>query len=36
MENNNRQKNPEKYEVIGSADKSYITLDCNPDLTEKE
>ena len=36
MEKNSRQKSSDKYEVIGSADKSDITIDCNPDLTEKE
>lgn len=36
MEKNSRQKSPDKYEVIGSTDKSDITIDCNPDLTEKE
>ena len=31
MEKNSRQKSPDKYEVIGSTDKSDITIDCNPD-----
>ena len=30
------KKIPEKYDVIGSIDISDITIDCNPDLTEKE
>jgi hypothetical protein len=30
------KKSSDKYEVIGSADKSDITIDCNPALTEKE
>ena len=36
MEKNSRQESSDKYEVIGSADKSDITIYCNPDLTEKE
>ena len=36
MGKNSGQKIPDKYDVIGSIDKSDITIDCNPDLTEKE
>jgi hypothetical protein len=30
------KKRSGKCEVIGSANKSDITIDCNPDLTKKE